>query len=113
MNKKTKVVKQMFEMDAKWMSNLAVIYFKEARFLLRCSLGKGSFAAFSFWAGGLFADFLPDLFSFLWEKWPENFSKKIPDKILQNLYYKNPRRISAACVSLGGSQTSPKLLETP
>ena len=35
--------------------------------------------------------FSPDFFSsFLWEKVPEKSSRKIPGKILQNLYNKNP-----------------------
>ena len=35
--------------------------------------------------------FSPDFFSsFLWEKCPEKSSRKIPEKILQNLYNKNP-----------------------
>ena len=41
-----------------------------------------------------FADFLAGFFfffsSFLWEKCPEKSSRKIPGKILQNLYNKNP-----------------------
>ena len=38
----------------------------------------------------------PDLFSsFLWEKVPRQFCRKIPGKLLQNLHNKNPRRISA------------------
>ena len=40
-------------------------------------------------------DFLADFFSsFLWGKMPGKSSRKIPGKILQNLYNKNPRHIS-------------------
>ena len=38
----------------------------------------------------------PDFFSsFLWKKCPEKSSRKIPGKILQNLYNKNPQQLSA------------------
>ena len=66
------------------------------------------FVRVGFWQNGFFADFLflsrrifsrilsPDFFSsFLWRKCPEKSSKKIPGKILQHLYNKNPRHISA------------------
>ena len=44
-----------------------------------------------------FADFLPGFFLliFVGKKCPEKSSRKIPGKILQNLYNKNPRHISA------------------
>ena len=44
-----------------------------------------------------FADFLVGFFLliFVGKKCPEKSSKKIPGKILQNLYNKNPRHISA------------------
>ena len=57
---------------------------------------NGFFADFYFWAAGFFRIFSPDfLSSFLWEKSPEKSSRKIPGKILQKLYNKNPRHISA------------------
>ena len=53
---------------------------------------NGFFADFYFWAAGFFSRiFSPDFFSsFFWEKCPEKSSGKMPGKILQNLYNKNP-----------------------
>ena len=63
-----------------------------------------------FWHNGLFSRIFifgpPDFFffgfsrrsfspHFCGKKWPEKSSRKIPGKILQNLYNKNPRHISA------------------
>ena len=58
---------------------------------------NGYFRRFPFLSRRIFSRILsPDLFSsFSWEKCPEKSSKKIPGKILQNLYNKNPRHISA------------------
>ena len=53
---------------------------------------NGFFADFYFWAAGFFRGFSRRIFfsSVLWEKCPEKSSRKIPEKILQNLYNKNP-----------------------
>ena len=58
-----------------------------------------------FWQNGFFVDLgshiltrilSPDCFSsFLWVKVPKKSSKKVPDKICQNLYNKNLQHISA------------------
>ena len=55
------------------------------------------FADFSFWAARLFRGFCRWIFSphFCGKKCPEKSSRKIPGKILQHLYDKNPRHISA------------------
>ena len=49
------------------------------------------FADLCFWAAGLFHGFC----HFCGKKCQEKSSRKIPSKILQNLYNKNPRHISA------------------
>ena len=57
---------------------------------------NGFFADFYFWAAGFFRGFCRRIFSrFCGKKCPEKSSRKIPGKILQNLYNKNPRHISA------------------
>ena len=58
---------------------------------------NGFFVDFHFWAAGFFRGFSRRIFSphFCGKKCPEKSSRKIPGKILQNLYYKNPRHISA------------------
>ena len=58
---------------------------------------NGFFADFYFWAAGFFRGFSRRIFSphFCGKKRPEKSSRKIPGKILQNLYNKNPRHISA------------------
>ena len=58
---------------------------------------NGFFADFYFWAAGFFRGFCRRIFSphFCGKKCPEKSSKKIPGKILQNLYNKNPQHISA------------------
>ena len=59
---------------------------------------NGFFADFYFWAAGFFRGFLGRrIFSphFCGKKCPEKSSRKIPGKILQKLYNKNPRHISA------------------
>ena len=58
---------------------------------------NGFFADFYFWAAGFFRGFCRRIFSphFCGKKCPEKSSRKIPGKILQNLYSKNPRHISA------------------
>ena len=50
-----------------------------------------------FWAAGFFRGFSRRIFSphFCGKKCPEKSSRKIPGKILQSLYNKNPRHISA------------------
>ena len=75
---------------------------KIVRFFVRFSLFQGlycgRFLAERIFRGSLFLGrrifpriFSPDFFSsFLWEKCPEKFTRKIPRKILQNLYNKNP-----------------------
>ena len=51
---------------------------------------------FFFWAAGFFRGFCRRIFSpFCGKKCPEKSSRKIPGKILQKLYKKNPRHISA------------------
>ena len=58
---------------------------------------NGFFVDFYFWAAGFFRGFCRRIFSphFCGKKCPEKSSRKIPGKILQNLYNKNPRHISA------------------
>ena len=58
---------------------------------------NGFFVDFYFWAAGFFRGFCHRIFSphFCGKKCPEKSSRKIPGKILQNLYNKNPRHISA------------------
>ena len=53
---------------------------------------NGFFADFYFWAAGFFRGFSRRIFSphFCGKKCPEKSSRKIPGKILQNLYNKNP-----------------------
>ena len=53
---------------------------------------NGFFADFYFWAAGFFRGFSRRIFSphFCGKKCPEKSSSKIPAKILQNLYNKNP-----------------------
>ena len=53
---------------------------------------NGFFADFYFWAAGFFRGFCRRSFSphFCAKKCPEKSSRKIPGKILQNLYNKNP-----------------------
>ena len=53
---------------------------------------NGFFADFYFWAAGFFRGFSRRIFSphFCGKKCPEKSSRKIPGKILQNLYDKNP-----------------------
>ena len=53
---------------------------------------NGFFADFYFWAAGFFRGFPRRIFSphFCGKKCPEKSSRKIPAKILQNLYNKNP-----------------------
>ena len=63
---------------------------------VRVGFGQNGFSAdFCFWAARFFRGFCRRIFSFSWEKCPERSSRKIPGKILQNLYNKNPWRISA------------------
>ena len=59
--------------------------------------GRMDFSRFLFLGRRIFSRiFSPDFFSsFLWEKCPEKSCRKIPGKILQNLFNKNPRHISA------------------
>ena len=61
-------------------------------FLRAGSRQNGFFADFYFWAAGFFRGFCRRIFSphFCGKKCPEKSSRKIPGKILQNLYYKNP-----------------------
>ena len=69
-----------------------------ARLSLRVgSWQNGFFADFYFWAAGFFRGFSRRIFSphFCGKKCPEKSSRKIPGKILQNLYNRNPRHISA------------------
>ena len=56
---------------------------------------NGFFADFYFWAAGFFRGFCRRIFSphFCGKKCPEKSSRKIPGKILQNLYNKNPRHL--------------------
>ena len=70
---------------------------------------SGFFADFYFRAAGFFRGFCCRIFSphFCGEKCPEKSSRKIPGKILQNLYNKNPRHISAE----GPGQKSQKTFE--
>ena len=58
---------------------------------------NGFFADIYFWAAGFSRGFCRRIFSphFCGKKCPEKSSRKIPGKILQNLYNKNPRHISA------------------
>ena len=58
---------------------------------------NGFFADFYFWAAGFFRGYSRRICSphFCGKKCPEKSSRKIPGKILQNLYNKNPRHISA------------------
>ena len=58
---------------------------------------NGFFADFYFWAAGFCRGFCRRIFSphFCGKKCPEKSSRKIPDKILQILYNKNPRQFSA------------------
>ena len=61
--------------------------------IVRVGFGQnGFFADFYFWATGFFRGFCRRIFSphFCGKKWPEKSSRKIPGKILQNLYNKNP-----------------------
>ena len=60
-------------------------------------LAERIFCGFLFLGRRIFSRiFSPDFFSsFCWKKCPEKSSRKIPGKILQNLYNKNPRHISA------------------
>ena len=61
--------------------------------LLGSDFGRTDFFAdFYFWAAGFFRGFCRQIFSphFCGKKWPEKLSRKIPAKILQNLYNKNP-----------------------
>ena len=53
---------------------------------------NGFFADFYFWAAGFFRGFSRRILSphFCGKKCPEKSSRKIPGKILQNLYNKNP-----------------------
>ena len=53
---------------------------------------NGFFADFYFWAAGFFCGFSRRIFSphFCGKKCPEKSSRKIPGKILQHLYNKNP-----------------------
>ena len=55
------------------------------------------FCDFYLWAAGIFRGFCRRIFSphFCGKKCPEKSSRKIPGKILQILYNKNPRHISA------------------
>ena len=65
---------------------------------LGSGFGRTDFSRIFFLGRRIFSRiFSPDFFSsFLWEKKrPEKSSRKIPAKILQNLYNKNPRHISA------------------
>ena len=58
---------------------------------------NGFFADFFVWAADFFADFVADIFLlvFVWKKVHRKILQEIPGKILQNLYNKNPRHISA------------------
>ena len=58
---------------------------------------NGFFVDFYFCAAGFFRGFCRRIFSphFCGKKCPEKSSRKIPGKILQNLYNKNPRQLSA------------------
>ena len=58
---------------------------------------NGLFVDFSFWAAGFLRGLSRRIFShfFCGKKCPETSSRRIPGKILKNLYNKNPRHISA------------------
>ena len=64
----------------------------EGRFVRAGFRQNGFFADFYFWAAGFFRGFSRRIFSphFCGKKCPEKSSRKIPGKILQNLYNKNP-----------------------
>ena len=69
-------------------------------FLFFCRVGfwqSGFFTDFYFWAAGFCRGFCRRIFSphFCGKKCPEKSSRKIPDRILQILYNKNPRQFSA------------------
>ena len=65
--------------------------------MLGSDFGRTDFSRILFLGHRIFSRILsPDFFSsFCGEKCPEKSSRKIPGKILQNLYNENPRHISA------------------
>ena len=75
-------------------------------------LQNGFFADFYFWAAGFFRGFSRRIFSphFCGKKCPEKSSRKIPGKILQNLYNKILQHISADCP--GQQNVSPGILQS-
>ena len=72
--------------------------FTDTRIFLRVAFWENGFCAdFDVWAAGFVRGFCRRIFSphFCGKKCPEKSSRKIPCKILQNLYNRNPRHISA------------------
>ena len=81
-----------------WFRNASCDFSAEKAARVRVGFWQnGFFADFYFWAAGFFRGFCRRIFSphFCGKKCPEKSSRKIPGKILQNWYNKNPRHISA------------------